>query len=126
MMKPTAEQIAKLPKWAQEHIANIERERDVSIRALNKSIDTTTESPFYYETFECTGEEDKGPSMKRYYYQAHNMTVVHLGVEATIYLRDRGINISYSSPDTVGLRKEIAIMPDCHQSITLVPQDLMR
>jgi hypothetical protein len=31
-MKPTEDQIAKLPKWARDHIRTITRERDVSVR----------------------------------------------------------------------------------------------
>jgi hypothetical protein len=56
MNAPTEEQIAKLPKWAQDHIANVERERFVSVRALNEAMDSQTKAAFYCDDYVCTGE----------------------------------------------------------------------
>ena len=101
-MKPTNEQIAKLPKWAQDHIENIERERFTAVRALNEYCDETTKSPFVIEDYVCTGEST-GPSIKRRYVQAHWMKVEYGGVELRISANShnerRGIDLSWSSPN---------------------------
>jgi hypothetical protein len=63
----------KLPKWAQEYIRNIERDRELSVRALNEFVDTQTESPIWVDEGVCTGEES-GPAFKRHYIQAYQVT----------------------------------------------------
>lgn len=55
------DKIAKLPRWAQEHIEKIGRERDQAINALNRFLDGQTPSGFYVDDCVCTGEE-QGPS----------------------------------------------------------------
>lgn len=40
----TPDLIAKLPKWAQEHIADLQRQRDAAIEALENIVDTQTPS----------------------------------------------------------------------------------
>ena len=82
--KPTPEQIAKLPQWAQEHIKYLNMERDTAIRALNEHIDHQTPSPLYWDQYLSTGEGNSGgltgPTNKRFYVQNHRMTVEHAGV----------------------------------------------
>ena len=44
----TGQMLLKLPAWAQEHIKELERERDIAIRALNDYVDNQTESAIFY------------------------------------------------------------------------------
>lgn len=56
----TADQIAKLPNWAQAHIREITRQRDEAIDEYNKLTDNQTPSVFYEEritTIEKTKSE---------------------------------------------------------------------
>jgi len=71
--KPTKEMLEKLPKWAQERIRDLERERELSVRALNAFVDGQTESAIWVDDGVCSGEES-GPSFKRRYIQAHQVT----------------------------------------------------
>jgi hypothetical protein len=85
----------KLPKWAQEYIVNIERERDVAIRTLNEFTDSQTPSPFWYDEMVCLGEPtphgDRGPTEKRHYIQAHRMTVKVGTGEIDFFLREPNV-----------------------------------
>lgn len=125
MNRPEQDKLDKLPKWAQDYINGIERERETAIRALNEYLDDQTESPFYVDELECTGEQP-GPSHKRRYIQARRMVVNHGGVELTIYLRDKeAIEMQYESRD--GTMEEVALIPLGFQRITLkAPKNLRR
>lgn len=117
------DKIKKLPKWAQTHIANLERERDVAVRSLNETIDDQTESPFFWDDLVCTGET-QGPSLKRRYFQSHAIRVVHEGVSLSIYLRDGEIDLSWG--DTGNHGREVALIPSLYQQARLVSQENMR
>ena len=89
------EKIEKLPKWAQEHITKLDMQRDEAIKALNESVDTQTESSFYHEEMLNTGERI-GPTIKKFYIQAHKMTVFYAGICIGITcIDDDYIRLSY-------------------------------
>lgn len=114
--------IKKLPKWVQEHIKKLERERDVSVRALNESCDDQSKSPIYYEDNVCTGEKS-GPSVKRKYIQSHGkITVNHEGIQLDILCREGLIDLRWSN-DVHG---DVALIPDSYQGARLVSRDNMR
>lgn len=122
MLKPTKEQIEKLPRWAQEHIANIERERFVAVRSLNEAMDAQTVSPFYIDDWVCTGEQT-GPVTKRRYIQGHKIQCLFDGILMEILLsegagRDRGIHISWN--DEKRLTGKVALVPTSYQKIVLI------
>lgn len=129
MSAPTPEQIAKLPKWARDHITNIERERDVSVRALNEFQDSQTPSGIYYDDCVCTGET-KGPSNKRKYIQSHQLEVEHAGVLLSVFLagtndsqRSHGIQLSWNARQRTG---HVAAIPTSFQCVELVAKENMR
>jgi hypothetical protein len=110
----------KLPKWAQEHIEKIERERDQAIKALNEYVDNQTVSPFYVEDYVSTGEE-RGPSYKRSYIQTHKMTIEHEGVELNVLLREGYIDLQWN-----GMKYHldiVAFVPTSFQSAKLVSKE---
>lgn len=123
--------ITKLPKWAQERIKELERERDLSIRALNEFKDEQTVSPIYYEDAVCTGEQ-AGPSFKRRYIQTNKLTVEYEGVSLDILLsspqdnaRDLGIHLNWSQTQPARSTGLIAMVPRGYQSICLIsPKNL--
>lgn len=116
-------EVEKLPKWAQEIIKDISRERETAIRALNEYVDSQTPSPFYIDETECLGEQ-QGPSTKRRYIQAHRITVVYEGVRLDILLRDDTIDLKWGAPNFS--MDEIAFIPSSFQSARLVSRDKMR
>jgi hypothetical protein len=126
-MTPTPQQIQKLPKWAQDHIEDLERQRDISIRALNEFCDNQTPSPFYVEDLVCTGE-GQGPTPKRCYIQAHSVTVVWAGVEMQIDANDYGgrkneIGIRWSVRDG---GRDVAVIPASFNQILVKTKENMR
>jgi hypothetical protein len=81
--------LTKLPKWAQEYFADIRRQRDAAVLALNEFRDSETPSNFWVETWVSDGEETS-PSTKRHYIQTHRVTVRVDKREVDILLRQDG------------------------------------
>jgi hypothetical protein len=69
MIKPTPEQIAKLPKWAIDHIQSLEIYRNEAVRSLNRFLDNQTESNVWVSEHPCTGEQ-QGPRFIKHFIQA--------------------------------------------------------
>lgn len=115
---------SKLPKWAQEHIQKIERQRDDAVKALNEYVDNQTESPFYFEDWVSTGE-DSGPTTKRVYIQTNQIVVEYAGVELEILLRksEDHINLQWHSLDNH--TGDVALIPHMYQSAKLVSKENM-
>ena len=91
-MKPTQEQIAKLPKWAQAHIADLERGQDDAIDRLERFQDTDTPTHISYTEFVARGTDRKK------YVQADRLDIDFLGVHLAINLVDdvgRGLEMAW-------------------------------
>ena len=117
--------IEKLPKWAQEHIVTIERQRDKAIRQLNKFCDDQTESAIFVEDAPCTGEDGKrGPIFKKHYIQSDKVAIEHAGVGLEIICRDGYIGLQWCEEN--GNYKDIAFIPESYQSARLVSKENMR
>ncbi len=121
---PTAEKIAKLPKWAQEHIANLDRRMELAERKLKEFEDAQTPSEFFYDDYVCVG--DGSPPNVRRYVQTHKISVVRDGVRVDIMLRldEKGIEISWG--DEFRGCREIAMVPTSFQKIKLVKKEDIR
>lgn len=113
------QKISKLPKWVQNHINDLERQRDVAVRELNAYVNTQTSSPFYIDDLVCTGEKNNGPSTKRRYIQSSRMDVEFRGVHLTIVLRpqDRGMWLSYGSIDNLTGVGIVPVAANCFELV---------
>lgn len=118
----TGTMIVKLPKWAQEHIKKLERERDVAIRSLNEYVDGQTESAIYYDDLISTGEE-RGPSNKRVYIQTHGIEIKHNGVHLSLLLRE---NIELRCEDLNRGMNFVAFVPTSFNAMSIVSKENMR
>lgn len=118
-VKPTPEQISNLPKRVQKHIANIERERSVCVRELNKFMDGQTESPFRYWAA-C------GQTSKTRFIQTRKIEVHWAGVELTVLVRPdrRELDLQWCATD--GRVSEIAFIPISFGSARLKNKENMR
>jgi hypothetical protein len=108
MSTPTPEQLAKLPKWAQAHIARIERTRDDAIEQLGRYIDDQTPSSVYYEAM---------GSFDRKYIQSRRIVFQSEGVELTVMLpgdSQRGIELSWGPEGCHGLG-DMCFIPTAYQ-----------
>ncbi len=115
-------EIEKLPKWAQEHIKDLNRQRDVAIRALNEYCDKQTESKFYIDESEFTGES-VGPTSKRRYIQTRKIYIEHASVLLTVIIREGEIDIGWSNINHHG---DVAFMPSSYMQARLVAKENMR
>jgi hypothetical protein len=119
--------IAKLPKWAQEHIENLQRERDGAIRALKKWTDSQTPSPIFVDEY-ANGKR---------YVQSTKLSVEWRGVWLELLLpdahdpsRDQGINLNWGVGVGLGERLSIAhaaFIPRGFQSACILsPENMTR
>ena len=117
--------IAKLPKWAKEHIEDVERQRDAAVHQLNRFCDEQTPSAFYVEDHPCIGGKS-GPSEKRHYLQTHKVAIEYKGVVLEIITRGdaNGIVLQWGPPEP--MMGEIAMIPTGFQSARLVSKGEMR
>lgn len=119
----TGQRILKLPVWAQDHIKELERERETAIRALNEYVDGQTESPIYYDDMVSTGEE-RGPSSKRVYVQSRNIEIAHGGVHLEVDLRGEVIAIKWE--DANKAMANVAFVPTSFHAASLISKENMR
>ncbi len=117
------EQIAKLPKWAQEHIRNLSRERQVAVDALNKWVDEQTPAPFRIDELECLGEQ-QGPTRKVRYIQGTRLQVYFADVRLDVTLRDKAIDLQWGTPRNHA--GDICFQPRSFQSAYLIAKTNMR
>ena len=68
--------VEKLPKWAQDYIKDLIRERENAVTILNEFQDSQTPSKVFYEERACTGEVagTNCPVTKRRYVPARSIT----------------------------------------------------
>ena len=121
---PTPEQIAKLPKWAQERMEDLERRTRVAEERLKEYLDAQTLSEFYVEDYVSTGEgSDKHVNR---YIQTYKMAVERDGVKLTILLRqdEKGIELQWNS--TSRLMNEVAMVPLSFNKVKIVSREFMR
>lgn len=124
MSEETEPDISKLPKWAQEHIRDLKRERDEAVKALNKFEDNQTPSPIYTWDMISTGES-VGPTTKVRYIQSNHVEIEWQGVGLTVLLRDDRIDLSWRSLDR--RMSVVPFVPTSFQSADLFqPQNLGR
>lgn len=129
MPAPTPEQIAKLPRWAQEHVKDLERNL-ATAQALSKRLaDAQTPSPFFVDDWTVT------PTVKRYIQSpADRLCVEHAGVHLEIFLarpddgqRLYGIELSYHGiNERSSSGSTIALMPRSISCIQLVNKANLR
>lgn len=92
-MNPTKEQLAKLPKWAQEHIKAVTHQRDTVACKLDRLCDSQTRSNIWTEDFKC-----------RQYIQGHTVEFDFQGVSLNVNLSTgRGLELAWKpSGDVIG------------------------
>jgi len=124
METPTPEQIAKLPKWAQEHIDDLDRRRANAERTLTEFKDNQTPSEFFTEEYVCTGPT--GNQFVKRYIQSHKVCVERDGVKLTILLRqdEAGLDLQWQSTDR--LMNEVALVPTAFNKVKIVSKEKMR
>ncbi len=115
MTQPTPEQLAKLPKWAQEHI----RVSDMRLREAKEDLDAlrqNKESPFYYQP-----DISSGPKV---FVPAYSIICEYKGVVVEISPRQSGNGISLQW--SAGGHNEAAFIPRSWQQAEIISKENMR
>jgi hypothetical protein len=125
MTTPTPEQLAKLPKWAQEHIQHLDKRCIIAERALLDYTNTQTPSSMFYDELVCIG--DGPPTLMRKYVQTKKMSIIHDKVRIDVQIRapeKAGVEISWSGANYSG--DEIPMIPTSYQTVKIIPKDKLR
>lgn len=106
--------IRKLPKWAQQHIQDLERRADSAEKRLCKYLDQQTESPFF--------TEDHVNSQRRF-LQTNSVYVRNNGIELHVLLPRgvqgrEGIELTWHV-ERRGRYEDAALLPRASNSVTL-------
>ena len=120
MNQPTPEQIARLPKWAQEHIRDLEGHKDIAQRKLREYLETQEQTNCWTDELVCM--KNSGPEWVRRYFKVANIEVAHKGVHLTVSgLRseDNDIRLSWR-PVGNGGNGSVAFTPWAYQQARLV------
>ena len=112
-MSPTPKQIAKLPKWAQSHIEQLDRQRRSAIDALDKFQDSDEPTGVSYEQFKQLG---RGSEFLTRHLDTHQVQFVHNGASLVVTLHDdeRGIQLSWGPEGGHGLG-DMCFTPTAYQ-----------
>jgi hypothetical protein len=92
--------ILRLPKWAQEHITDLRRERALAVEALRRFEREQKPGPIWVQDHQCFGEST-GPTEVKRYIDAHSVMFslgdnnVELGFEldGKLVLRTGGFHV---------------------------------
>ncbi len=125
---PPAPDTTKLPKWAQDHIETLQRQRDTAVRALRDWTDSQTKQPISVDEVECV--EQGGPSFFTRYIEGKRLTVRWKGVQLEIHLKEDG----NMSDDAIDLKwtaltrhsGHVAMVPTSFQSVSLMAKENLR
>jgi len=101
----TPEQFSKLPKFVQEEITKLKRERQSAVDALKRFCDAETPSSIWTEDHVCDGVS-RGPTTRVHYIQSRWLHINHADISMQILLRGDGgqnghpvIDIQYGPAD---------------------------
>lgn len=121
------EQLAKLPKWAQEEFKTLERERDIAVRELNQWVDNQT--PSNIKIHEHVPIGPGGPKRMTRFIQGYCVEFEHAGVWVEVTLpywdaREKYITLKWGKEQIAC--DEVAFIPYSHQSARIVAKENMR
>ncbi len=124
-MTPTPEQLAKLPKWAQEHMKDLERDADKYKEVARHFMEAQTPTPFYTELWDV----EMG---KRVYIKTENATICaeYAGCKVSLFLarkddvqRPYGIEIKMEELNRRGMSQNVVFLPNSIGTIFIMHKD---
>jgi len=118
----TPEQLTKLPKYAQEYIAKLRRQRDSAVARLDGYEDNQTPSNIWTEEYCFDGGDNGNNFTRRQYIQSDRVLFKNKGVALEVSCRgDEGIKLSWGPEKPWGPwgLGDIALVPTSYQQIRL-------
>lgn len=114
-------EISKLPKWAQAHIANLQRQRDTAVDALKQYLDNQSPSRIFFEDMLCT---KPGPPEYVKVYLHPSRDEVTFNLDRTDKVRENQITVRIDREDPTQVLisaawNQISIHPNSSNQIVL-------
>ena len=117
MSAPTAEAIAKLPKWAQEHIRLLSQQRDAAVTSLREWADHQTPQPFRAHEYVCVAPGS--PTGFTRYIEGRRVDAEWAGVRVQVVLTEDGVTIYYECGRGSGRGHSVGIFPGSSNAFVL-------
>ena len=116
-----AKQFDRLPKYAQEYVLDLERERANALDELRKLEDAATPTKVWTDDFESLGEE-YGPTMVKRYFQCDRLEIESAGVHLSIggLWDDKEITLSWRPSGPGHPLGDVCFIPTAYQQVKLV------
>lgn len=114
-MTPTPEQLAKLPKWAQDHIRNLQQKLDVAVSRHSELCDNSKPGPFF-----TRGNYDE----KKLYVPDDRIAFAAPGEIEPFTLEINPSRYSPSRLEVRAYRGRITVSPDCANVISIGATEL--
>lgn len=115
--------IHKLPKWAQQHIKDLERRLDVAKRKLDEYTNDQSPDKFYVQDFLC---DENPPRSVTHHIQGSSISCKHAGVMLRVLCREGRsqcgrphIDITYTTEDEHPIQ-EVVLQPYSFNAIRLM------
>lgn len=108
--------LSKLPKWAQDEMRKLQRQRDEAVAELNAWSDHQTPQPISVDELSCV---ETPPKSYTRYVEGNRVHISHLGVEVDIYLRGDCIDLKYDAGRHLGHRA--LLVPVSFQAFEIRP-----
>src|SRR5688572_7213962 len=114
--------VSKLPKWAQDHIRHLDKERVEARNALQRFCAIQTPTKVHYVDFVMQPE---GPTVKCF-VPSDRVTFTNAGVVLEVTVAEkRGIRLQWYGSDRM-TNRDAALIPESHQAVWLVSRENMR
>ena len=129
-MTPTPDQLSKLPKWAQDQLKTLQRERDTAVEALKEWTDSQTETPISILEMPCLGERPGPSQIVRFIKPGIGTEFKWEGIHLQVTLNsggrqhENGISLQWSA-EARGL-EHVAMIPKSFQQVDLIAKGNMR
>jgi hypothetical protein len=114
--------------WAQDHIKDLEREREQAVKALKTQVDGQTKTNVYFDDHACigqnlqTGQRGGGPTFVRTYIQSKRVlfALPRSEMELEVYVNEADHRVEFRAP-----RGYPYIEPHGNNLFHLVPKEDM-
>jgi hypothetical protein len=109
----TPEKIAKLPKWAQAHIRELNSQRESAVSKLDQYEDGNTPTNVWQEEY-CY--DTKSNTLRKRYIQADRVEFQFQGVHLTVSLvQERGVELSWRPAGGRAALGDLCFIPTSYQ-----------
>lgn len=121
MNRPTDDQLAKLPKYAQAYIQDLERKHENVLKIMRSMEAEQPKGKVWEDTFEHTGEERGGSRVIRY-FPCNHLEIESAGVRLSIcgLWNDEEIQLSWRPAGQGHPLGDVLFIPTSYQQAKLV------